>query len=167
MYKLALFKIISHPVGQKINILVKMSEDLNLINPFCFLSALISFKRNLKSTTVEPLITVTSAQRPPPDLRSVKKVPAKFKVKLSQKNLPTVVASNQRPNGHFVLSQCLILSLLMVKKSILCKLVLASLLKFVLFIQKIYIFLKNHLLLTLLPRSSACKRILVIVFCNH
>ena len=83
MYKLALFKIISHPVGQKINMLVKMSEDLNLINPFCFLSALISFKRNLKSTTVEPLITATSAQRPPPDLRSVKKVPAKFKVKLS------------------------------------------------------------------------------------
>ena len=33
--------------------------------------------------TVEPLITVTSAQRPPPDLRSVKKVPAEFKVKLS------------------------------------------------------------------------------------
>ena len=33
--------------------------------------------------TVKPLITVTSAQRPPPDLRSVKKVPAKFKVKLS------------------------------------------------------------------------------------
>ena len=33
--------------------------------------------------TVEPLIMVSSAQRPPPDLRSVKKVPAKFKVKLS------------------------------------------------------------------------------------
>ena len=33
--------------------------------------------------TVEPLITVTSAQRPPPDLPSVKKVPAEFKVKLS------------------------------------------------------------------------------------
>ena len=33
--------------------------------------------------TMEPLITVTSAQRPPPDLRSVKKVPAEFKVKLS------------------------------------------------------------------------------------
>ena len=32
---------------------------------------------------VEPLITVTSAQRPPPDLRSVKKVPPEFKVKLS------------------------------------------------------------------------------------
>ena len=34
-------------------------------------------------STVEPLITVTSAQQSPPDLRSVKKVPAKFKVKLS------------------------------------------------------------------------------------
>ena len=33
--------------------------------------------------TVEPLITVTSAQQPPPDLQSVKKVPAEFKVKLS------------------------------------------------------------------------------------
>ena len=33
--------------------------------------------------TVEPPITVTSAQLLPPDLRSVKKVPAKFKVKLS------------------------------------------------------------------------------------
>ena len=33
--------------------------------------------------TVEPLITVTSVQWPPPDLRSVKKIPAEFKVKLS------------------------------------------------------------------------------------
>ena len=37
----------------------------------------------MKHATVEPLITVTSAQRPPPDLRSVKKVPAEFKVKFS------------------------------------------------------------------------------------
>ena len=36
-----------------------------------------------KCSTVEPLKTVTSTQRPPPDLRSVKKVPAEFKVKLS------------------------------------------------------------------------------------
>ena len=33
--------------------------------------------------TVQPLITVTSVQRPPPDLRSVKKAPAEFNVKLS------------------------------------------------------------------------------------
>ena len=33
--------------------------------------------------TVEPLITVTSAQRPPPDLQLVKKVLTEFKVKLS------------------------------------------------------------------------------------
>ena len=39
-------------------------------------------------STVEPLITVTSAQQSPPDLRSVKKVPAKFKVKLSSKKPP-------------------------------------------------------------------------------
>ena len=31
----------------------------------------------------EPLIAITSAQRPPPDLPSAKKVPAEFKVKLS------------------------------------------------------------------------------------
>ena len=36
----------------------------------------------------EPLITVTSAQRPPPDLWSAKKVPAEFKVKLSGKKSP-------------------------------------------------------------------------------
>ena len=35
------------------------------------------------NSTVEPLITVTSVQRPPPDLRSVKKVPAEFNAKLS------------------------------------------------------------------------------------
>ena len=34
---------------------------------------------------MEPLITVTLAQRAPPDLRLVKKVPAEFKVKLSSK----------------------------------------------------------------------------------
>ena len=66
-------------------------------------------------------MTVTFAQRPPPDLRSVKKVPAEFKVKLSLKNLPTEVTSNQWPNSHFVLSQCLILPLLTVKKATLCK----------------------------------------------
>ena len=33
--------------------------------------------------TVESLITVTSAQGPPPDMQSVKKVPTEFKVKLS------------------------------------------------------------------------------------
>ena len=38
---------------------------------------------SLSLNTVEPLITVTSAQRPPPDLRSVKKVPAEFNAKLS------------------------------------------------------------------------------------
>ena len=42
----------------------------------------LSAARN-NPTAVEHLITVTSAQRPPPDLRSVKKVPAEFKFKLS------------------------------------------------------------------------------------
>ena len=88
-----------------------------------FLSYNFTIKKSLgaKIYTVEPLITVTSAQRPPPDLRSVKKVPTEFKVKLSSKNLPTAVTSNQWPNGHFVLSQCLILPLLTVKKATLCK----------------------------------------------
>ena len=35
-----------------------------------------------RCSTVEPLITVTSAQRLPPDLRSVRKVPDESKVKL-------------------------------------------------------------------------------------
>ena len=38
---------------------------------------------NHSKNTVEPLITVAFAQPPPPDLRSVKKVPAEFKVKIS------------------------------------------------------------------------------------
>ena len=42
----------------------------------------------MEDIRVEPLITVTSAQRPPPDLSSIKKVPAKFKVKLSYKKPP-------------------------------------------------------------------------------
>ena len=61
-------------------------------------------ERITNSTTVEPLITVTSAQRLPPDLRSVKKVPAEFKVKLSEKT------SQQRStpiNGQAATSYCL------------------------------------------------------------
>ena len=82
----------------------------------------IKFGKNTrKRNTVEPLITVTSAQRPPLDLRSAKKVPTEFKVKLSLKNLPTAVISNQRLHGHFVVFQCLILPLLTVKKATLCK----------------------------------------------
>ena len=49
MYKLAIFNIISHPVGQKINKqYVKMSENINSINPFYFLAALIFFREAFK-----------------------------------------------------------------------------------------------------------------------
>ena len=51
-----------------------------IIVSFTFIVNILVLK---DSYTVEPLITVTSAQRPPSDLRSVKKFPAEFKVKLS------------------------------------------------------------------------------------
>ena len=53
--------------------------DLIFLEKLFFVTLCANHSKN----TVEPLITVTSAQRPPPDLRSVKKVPAEFKVKLS------------------------------------------------------------------------------------
>ena len=71
---------------------------------------------------MEPIITVTYAQRPLRDLRPVENVLAEIMVKLSlKKTLPTAVTSNQCQNGHLVLSQCLNLPLLKVKQETICK----------------------------------------------
>ena len=91
-------------------------------NKIVFVVPNLHFKLHyLFQNTVEPLITVIFAQESPPDMKSVEKVPAKIMVKLSLKNLPTAVTSNQRPNGSLTLSQCLILPLLTVKQALFCK----------------------------------------------
>ena len=50
-----------------------------------------------------------------------KESPCRIQGQTLIKNLPTAVTSNRRPNGHFLLSQCLILHLLTVTKATLCK----------------------------------------------
>ena len=94
---------------------------------------------NKRKCSFRSIITVTSAQQPPPDLRPVERVPAEI---MFIKSLPTVVTFNQRPNGNLVLSQCLILPLLTVKQATFCKQMKEKIKQFF-FIQKMYIFKKS------------------------
>ena len=55
----------------------------------------------LRASTVEPLITVTSAQRPSHDLRSVKKVPAR-----SNSHKKTFQQRSPQINGQMTPSYC-------------------------------------------------------------
>ena len=57
-------------------------------------------------------------------------------VKISLKNHATAVTSNQRPNGHLVLSQYLILPLLTVKQTTFCKQIEEKINNFVFFYLK-------------------------------
>ena len=85
--------------------------------------------------TEELLITGTFSQWPHTNLPKAKKIFVKFKVKLSQENLSTVAASNQRPKATLILSQCQFLPqmLLTIKKKSLCNQVQRKLRKKVVF----------------------------------